>query len=197
MKPLFAAIFLVALTLATKPLLADDASARALAGQLIDMTNGKEVMRNAFDGVINSMISNMQAQGMPQAGVDEIKAAIDKWYDAEIKFDEIRPKMIDIYVQNFSEDDLKQLVAFYNSPVGQKAIKSLPVVMSQSMALTQEYTKSKIPMLTDQISAIVQKYAAQMQGGAGGASGGGTEAPGAGAPPGGDVPAAPPGPPGN
>jgi hypothetical protein len=179
MKSLSAVILLAALGLLIQPALADDTSQRALAEKLIDMTNGKTTMRAAFDTVVNSMIDNMQQHGLPQAGVDEIKAVVDKWYDTEINFDEIRPKLVDLYVADFSEDDLKQIVAFYQSPVGQKAIKNLPGLMREGAMISQEYTKSKIPSLTAQLTPIMAKYQDQMEapGAAGGAGPGGQGGP--------------------
>jgi hypothetical protein len=177
MKRLSAVIFLAALGLLVKPVLADDASERVLAGKLIDMTNGKDTMRAGFNAVMNNVIENMHQHGMPQEGVDEIRATIDKWYDAEINFDDIRPKMVEIYVKDFTEDDLKQILAFYQSPVGQKAIKNLPTVMREGAMVAQEYTKAKIPSLNAELTPILEKYRDKMEsasgsGGAPDASGG-------------------------
>ena len=87
-----------------------------------------------------------------------------------------------VYVKDFSEDDLKQIVAFYESPVGQKTIKNLPGVMREGSMIAQEYTKSKIPSLNAQLTPILVKYRDQMDAGQAGGAGGG--APGAGAAPG-------------
>ncbi len=122
-------------------------------------------MREGFDAVMNGVIENMHQHGMPQAGVDEIRAAIGKWYDTEINFDDIRPKMVDLYVKEFSEDDLKQILAFYQSPIGQKTIKNLPGVMREGAVIAQEYTKAKIPSLNAQLMPILTKYRDQMEAG--------------------------------
>jgi hypothetical protein len=181
-------IFLSALGMLVKPVFADDdAAARATASKLIDMTRGKESIREGFDSVINGVIANMQAHGLPQAGVDEIKAAVDKWYDSEINFEDIRPKMEDAYVKDFSPDELKQILAFYETPVGQKAIKEMPDVMRQGAMIAQAYTKEKIPDLNTALTPILAKYRDQMQ-----------AASGAGAPPAeGAPPASGPAPAGN
>jgi hypothetical protein len=182
MKRFSAVIFLAALGLLIKPALADETSQRALAAKLIDMTNGKDTMRAGFDAVIDTVIENMHQHGMPQAGVDEIKAAVNKWYDSEINFDDIRPKMVDLYVKDFSEDDLKQILAFYESPVGQKAIKNLPSVMREGAMIAQEYTKAKIPSLNAQLTPILVKYRDQMESAGGAAPAGGGEGEPGGAP---------------
>jgi hypothetical protein len=163
MKLLPLIISIAALGLCAMPLKADETSQRDLAAKLIDMTNGKETMRAGFDTVMNGVIQNMQDHGLPQAGVDEIKAAIASWYDKEINFDDIRPKLVEVYIKNFTEDDLKTIVAFYETPVGQKTIKSLPVVMRSAAALTQDYMKSKVSTLNEELTPIMVKYRDQMQ----------------------------------
>jgi uncharacterized protein len=171
MKRLSAIIFVAAIGLLIKPAFADDTSERALASKLIDMTNGKDSIRAGFDTVINGVIDNMHQHGMPQEGVDEIKAAVGKWYDSEIHFEDIRPKMVDAYVKAFTEDDLKAIVNFYESPVGQKAIKEMPGVMREGAMVAQEYTKEKIPLLNAELTPILVKYRDQMEAsGAGGAA---------------------------
>ena len=182
----FATLFIFLATLGTlvKPVFADDAAARAIASKLIDMTRGKESIRAGFDTVINGVISNMQAHGLPQAGVDEIKAAVDKWYSSEINFEDIRPKMIDAYVKDFSADELKQILDFYKTPVGQKAINEMPDVMRQGAVIAQDYTKEKIPDLNTALTPILAKYRDQMQGGPSDGSSGGAPPASAPAPPG-------------
>jgi len=185
MKRFSAVIFLAAMGLLIKPVLADDTSERALASKLIDLTGGKDNMKAAFDAVINNVIDNMQQHGMPQAGVDELKAAVDKWYGANIHFEDVRPKMVDAYLKDFTEADLKTILAFYESPVGQKAIKTMPDVLRTGAMAEQDYTKEKIPSLNAELTPILVKYRDQMEpSGAGAAPGpgpGGTD-PNAGAP---------------
>ena len=179
MKRLSAIIFLAALGLSIKPVLADDASQRVLAAKVIDMVSGKATMRASFDAVMNGAIQNMQQHGLPQEGIDAVRATIAKWYETQINFDDIRPKIVDIYVKDFSEDDLKQILAFYESPIGQKTIKTMPSVMREGALVAQEYTKGKISSLNTQLTPILTKYRDQME--AAGAPGAG--APGAGGPP--------------
>ena len=40
-----------------------------------------------------------------------------------------------IYARNFTVDELRELTAFYRSPLGQKVQQKLPTVMQESMAM--------------------------------------------------------------
>jgi hypothetical protein len=83
---------------------------------------------------------------------------MSEWFDAEIKWADIRPKMVDLYVKEFSEQELKDLLAFYQTPVGKKAITSLPVIMRQGATIGQEYAASKQDSLKKRVQTIVEKY---------------------------------------
>jgi hypothetical protein len=186
MKRFSAVLLLAAFGLLIQPAArADDASERTVASKLIDLTGGKDNMKAGFDAVIGNVIDNMQQHGMPQQGVDELKAAVDKWYAANINFEDVRSKMVDAYVAHFSEDDLKAMLAFYQSPVGQKAIKNMPDVLRAGAMAEQDYTKSKIPSLNAELTPILVKYRDQMEPSGSGA------APTSGGEPGGGMPPAP------
>lgn len=57
------------------------------------------------------------------------------WDRILTKFDnkELVRLMIPIYSKHFSEEELTGLVSFYKSPVGQKLVEKLPLVMKDSM----------------------------------------------------------------
>ena len=52
---------------------------------------------------------------------------------------ELEEPVIAIYHANFSADEIKQLVAFYQSPVGRKIVIQLPQLMQQSVAMGQSW----------------------------------------------------------
>jgi len=52
---------------------------------------------------------------------------------------ELEEPIIAIYDANFSADEIKQLVAFYQSPVGRKIAVQLPQLMQQSIAMGQSW----------------------------------------------------------
>jgi len=57
------------------------------------------------------------------------------WYRKVFASGDLESEMAKIYMGAFSEKELLELTAFYRSPIGQKAIKTLPVLMKQSAEL--------------------------------------------------------------
>jgi hypothetical protein len=45
----------------------------------------------------------------------------------------------DIYARTFTADELRQVTAFYRSPIGQKFLEKMPVIAQESMAMGQKF----------------------------------------------------------
>ena len=58
---------------------------------------------------------------------------------AEVNPDELVEKIVPIYCQHYSLDELEQLLAFNKTPLGQKVIREMPGVMKESMTVGQEW----------------------------------------------------------
>jgi uncharacterized protein len=59
----------------------------------------------------------------------------------EMPVDDIVQAMIPAYQKHFTRSDIRAMIAFYSSPVGQKVLQELPVV-------TQEGMQAAMPILT-------------------------------------------------
>jgi hypothetical protein len=72
-------------------------------------------------------------------------AGDDVWKELERKFDvdELTEKLIPIYDKYYSAEDLKGILQFYHSPLGQRVLATMPGVLSESMAIGQEWGRRK------------------------------------------------------
>jgi hypothetical protein len=60
----------------------------------------------------------------------------------QARFDELSEAAAIIYASNFSTEDLRGLIAFYKTPVGQKFLQKASVVAQQSMLAGQKFGQS-------------------------------------------------------
>jgi hypothetical protein len=58
------------------------------------------------------------------------------------RISELEDSMVDIYTNNFSAGELRDLIAFYKSPTGQKFLQKTPLVTQQTMAAGQKFGQS-------------------------------------------------------
>lgn len=83
--------------------------------------------------VADSMIAQFK-KGMPQIP-DEFWTE----FRNEINANELTNLVVPIYAKHFSHDDIKQLIAFYKTPIGKKLIALQPQIMQESMAAGQKW----------------------------------------------------------
>jgi len=58
---------------------------------------------------------------------------------AQQRLGELTDVMAAIYASNFTVDELHDIMAFYQSPAGQKYIQRAPMIAQQSMAAGQQF----------------------------------------------------------
>lgn len=88
-----------------------------------------------------SLGKQMIQQMLPAMKKMAPKAPEDFWTDfmKEINPDDIIAMTIPVYQKNFTEEDLLETIAFYKSPVGQRLIAKLPIVLQESTLVGQQW----------------------------------------------------------
>ena len=72
----------------------------------------------------------------------DIPANVWSMMEKEIKnegLDDLLEKMIPIYKKHFTHTEIKELVAFYTSPIGKKLADKTPVMTQESSVIGQEW----------------------------------------------------------
>lgn len=62
-------------------------------------------------------------------------------FEREIKAEDLINLMLPIYDKYYTEEDIDQLIAFYNSPIGKKMTENLPMITQESMVAGQAWGK--------------------------------------------------------
>lgn len=65
----------------------------------------------------------------------------DVWneFRDELNVDDLMTQIIPVYEKHFTHEEIKQLIDFYKTPLGQKTISVLPSVMQESMMIGQKW----------------------------------------------------------
>jgi len=88
------------------------------------------------------------AKGNMRRTFSEIIAAASDDKKAELKrvlnLDDVLNELVPVYDQYFTEQDLRELIAFYESPLGQKVLKTAPLILKDSMDKSVNYFKGKL-----------------------------------------------------
>lgn len=58
---------------------------------------------------------------------------------ADVHPEAFMEKLVPIYDAHFSADDIREMIKFYESPIGQKLVKEQPSMMRESMKIGQQW----------------------------------------------------------
>jgi hypothetical protein len=62
------------------------------------------------------------------------------WHDVETRVEEfVTERLVPIYDQHLSHEDIKGLIAFYESPLGKKLLQVMPLMSQESMLAGQAW----------------------------------------------------------
>lgn len=114
------------------------ANAVAMAREVIMLKGGNVVYERIVPGVIEH-VKNVFVPTNPQLGkpLGEVAELLHKEF--EPKKAEIVTEAAKVFAERFTEQELKDIVAFYRSPVGKKLAVEEPASIDQSMRRAQTW----------------------------------------------------------
>jgi len=152
----------VAIAIASLPVLAADPNGAAseVAQALVPRETWKQFVQNLARGV------QTQMQNHPSANLHyppDFAAKVEAEVEAAVPYDAIIATNARELAAAYTEPELKDLLAFWRSPIGQKYLRVTPAVTGKVAAETQHRVDQKIPEVMRKLSKL-----AQGTGGAGG-----------------------------
>jgi hypothetical protein len=104
-----------------------------LAKQIVELKGARQLFTPLVRGVVEKVKDQfMQTNFMWAKDLNEVAANLQREYAPRV--DELVDMAARIYASHFTEAELKQVLAFYQSPVGRKAITEEPMALDESMA---------------------------------------------------------------
>jgi hypothetical protein len=112
------------------------------------MATAKELMQvkgatNIFDPLVPGIIESAKNAFLPThpglfRELNEVAAILRTQFAS--RRNEILDEIARLYAQRFSEAEMKEVIAFYKSPVGRKFVADEPEVIDQGLARTQAWS---------------------------------------------------------
>ena len=118
--------------LLTQQVAAQDAEVSAshllAAQELAELLELESQMLGGASAMINAM-----TQQNPQ--LVQFEDVILEWAESFMTWETFGPRIVAIYANAFSEQELRELIEFYKTPTGQKTLKVMPDLMTQGAQL--------------------------------------------------------------
>ncbi|GAB3661739.1 hypothetical protein GCM10028791_36490 [Echinicola sediminis] len=110
---------------------ADDGFKRTLK-KMLEVSGSEEVFKTS----VTQMFAMFKQQNP--------NVQIEKWDELEKAYlktsmDELVEMLVPVYRKYLSEEELQELINFYNTPAGKKFAQSSPLIMKESMQIGQQW----------------------------------------------------------
>ena len=127
-------------------------TAIATAQKLIKITGAVTLFNPLIPGVVEQA-KLLFLQQNPDLAKDLNEVAAKLRAEYEPKLSELTKHVATLYAQRFTEAELKQLLTFYESPLGKKLLTQQPLIVDSSMKYAQNWANN----LSDKVIAQMRE----------------------------------------
>ena len=142
---------------------ADSQTHRQAAEEVLRLTKVDKMLGPLIDQIQQVQIQQLQQMNLSREAYSAAQRYLQRINDLvarEMQWQEIKNDYIKLYTDAFTEQELRQLIQFYSTPLGHKVIEKMPVLMEQSMQLGQKKMmkiKPEIQALSEEMFQEIQK----------------------------------------
>ncbi len=122
------------------------------ASELLELMGAKDQMMGGASAMIDAMATQ-------SPGMEQYRDVMLEWSESVMKWEVFGPKMIKIYTDAFSEQELRDLIAFYETPTGRKATRMMPELMQKGMQVG--ITEAQLHM--DRLQQMIMDRRAELE----------------------------------
>ena len=136
-------------------------AAVASAKEILAMKNANAMYANAVPNIVaQTKDSLLQANLNYQKDLNEVAVIVAQSLAGREK--EIGEGMAQVYASEFTEQELKDLVTFYKSPLGQKLLANEPKAVQLSMSYMNQWAQNFAETVNAQFRAEMRKRGKQI-----------------------------------
>lgn len=114
---------------------------------------------------VYAQVQQMFAQRFAESNAPQSEKAVLETYQAQanaaleqaVGWDKLKPDMVKLYTSNFNEQEMKDLIRFYESALGKKVLEKMPTLTAQSAQLTQGKLEAAVPKVNQLLAEMTTK----------------------------------------
>ena len=136
-------------------------AALAAAKEILTMKNASAMYANAVPNLVQQTKDQLLQNNLNyQKDLNEVAVIVAQKLAGREK--EIGDGMATVYANEFSEQELKDLVTFYKSPLGQKLLASEPRAIQFSMSYMNQWAQTFSEVINGEFRAEMRKRGKQI-----------------------------------
>lgn len=152
----------ILLICSSAPVFADDASHAADVERFLRLARADKLVVPVYAQVQQMFAQRFAESAAPdsrRALLERYQAKADTALDQAIGWEQLRPELIELYRRHFDEQEMRELLAFYQSPLGRKVLEQMPMLTAQSAQLTQDRLQAAVP----QVNKLLAEMTAELE----------------------------------
>lgn len=131
---------------------AESEQADATVYKLLDAAGGQEMFDKMRDSISDQI---MRTYPSGEAYVE----TVNRWARQYYRWEDVKDKFAMVYQRYFSEGEMKQLIEFYQSPVGKKFIEISPTLSRELMTIGMQTASQH----QDKLAEMLQQREQELQ----------------------------------
>jgi uncharacterized protein len=132
------------------------AGAVATTRELLAVKGGTLMFEPVIPGVVETTKNNLLPTNPGLAkDLNEVSAQLRREFEA--KKAELVYEVAIIYAKHFTEQELKDLVTFYKTPLGQKMLREEPIAVEESLKRAQDWSMDFAEVVMGRFRAEMKK----------------------------------------
>jgi hypothetical protein len=139
---------------------AQEDTRRAMVEKLMVLTKQDRLYEQVFPQFKQLVLQQVKQLNVTPDQSPLIDKFWNKMFDLmkeEMSWEKTKEDFIQLYISVYTEEELQELIKFYESPVGQKMIAKMPLLMQQTMAISQKYTANMMPKIQKMVKELVDE----------------------------------------
>lgn len=117
---------------------------RQAATELLGVMNLERTMLGGATAMVDATIQQNPALG-------SYRDVLLRWAEGFMNWETFGSRVVQMYVESFGESELRDMLGFYRTPTGQKALAVMPELMRRGAALGAQVAREHLPELEQMI----------------------------------------------
>lgn len=157
---------LLATFIGAAPVLADDLTEekRAAIHELLEMTDATHVGHIFGEAYVQHLANTLQQMNPnldPRIFAileEEVHAVINE----ELVTNSLQERMVPVYHRYLTLEETQELIQFYKSPIGRKAVEVIPKMVDEGTLVAQQWGIALVPKIEQRVMTRLQQEGVQI-----------------------------------
>tara|TARA_B100002049_G_C16046948_1_gene361639 strand:- start:400 stop:897 length:498 start_codon:yes stop_codon:yes gene_type:complete len=128
---------------------------------LMDMDSLIDNMYTQVEPMMKNMSDQMNIKPSEQPIFDKYYKEMTLILKEEVSWTKMKPHVLAIYDKNFTEQQIDDIVEFYETPTGQAMLNKMPEITQQSVQISQQLLQRALPRIQATSAELAAELKAQ------------------------------------